>query len=182
MRRHEQLVPLPFGFAASATVFSYAMSFAFTDTISELFGPSRARQAVIIGFVGLILSVAFFQISIHAPPAEGWGNQSAYQLTLGHSFRLLLGGWTSYAISQNLDVWIFHKVREKTQARHLWLRNNVSTAVSQFIDTCIFITVAFYGVFPIWNAILGQYLLKLIIAAIDTPLVPTCGNSRNLIA
>ena len=84
---------------------------------------------------------------------------------------MLIGGWTSYAVSQHLDVWIFHKIKEKTKGKHLWLRNNVSTLISQFIDTLIFITIVFYGVCPLWNAIFGQYIIKVIIALLDTPIV-----------
>lgn len=166
-----KLIALPFGLAASATVFSYALSFMFTDIISELYGLKAAKLAVYVGFGGLILAVLFFVISIAAPPAPFWPGQEGYAATLGFGPRLLLGGWTSYMVSQNLDVWIFHKLKEMTGGRHLWLRNNASTLVSQFVDTCIFITIAFYGTFPIVEAILGQYLLKLVIAVLDTPLV-----------
>lgn len=159
------------GLSASATVFSYALSFAFTDAISELYGPEKARQAVRIGFLALLVSVVFFTVAIAAPGASYWGGQSAYEATLGLGPRLLAGGWISYMVSQHLDVWIFHKLKSATKGRYLWLRNNVSTLVSQFVDTCIFITIAFYGVFPIGDAILGQYLIKITIAAIDTPLV-----------
>ena len=74
-------------------------------------------------------------------------------------------------VSQHLDVWIFHKLKQITNGKHLWLRNNLSTLTSQFIDTTIFITISFYGVFPILPAIFGQYLIKVIIALLDTPIV-----------
>ena len=159
------------GLAASATVFSYALSFIFTDIISELYGSKRANYAVRIGFIGLLVSVIFFTISIAAPGASFWHNQEAYKTTLGLGPRLLLGGWTAYMVSQHLDVWIFHKLKRMTNGKHLWLRNNGSTLISQFVDTCIFITIAFYGIFPIVPAIFGQYSIKVIIAVLDTPIV-----------
>lgn len=166
-----KLIELPFGLAASATVFSYALTFAFTDSISELFGKKAAKLAVRIGFAGLFLSVVFFYIAIWAPPAEGWPGQDAYAQTLGLSFRLLLGGCTSYLVSQHLDVWLFHRIKSVTGDRHLWLRNNGSTLASQFVDTCIFMSISFGGIFPLLPAILGQYFLKLVIALLDTPVV-----------
>jgi uncharacterized integral membrane protein (TIGR00697 family) len=159
------------GLAASATVFSYALSFTFTDVISEVFGPEKARLTVQVGFLGVIVSVLFFKVAVWAPAAPTWGGQAAYEATLGMGPRLLAGGWTSYMVSQHLDVWVFHTLKRLTRGRHLWLRNNLSTAISQFVDTCIFITIAFHGVVPLWPTILGQYVFKLLIAAVDTPIV-----------
>ena len=64
--------------------------------------------------------------------------------------------------------------REKTKGKHLWLRNNLSTIVSQAIDTILFIGVAFWGTFPLkqlLTVMFGQYLIKLCIAILDTPVV-----------
>ena len=174
-----KMIALPFGLAASATVFSYALSFLLTDLISELFGARVARQAVFVGFAGLVISVIFFRVAIVAPPASGWEGQESYVATLGLGPRLLLGGWLSYMVSQNLDVLIFHRLRKATGGRHLWLRNNASTMVSQAVDTVIFISIAFWGVFPLLPAILGQYLVKVVIALVDTALVyPAAGFLR----
>ena len=166
-----KMIALPGSLTASATVFSYALSFLFTDIISELYGRRSANFAVRIAFLGLFLSVIFFSISIAAPAACYWDGQRAYEKTLGLGPRILAGGWAAYMISQHFDVWIFHKLKQITNSRHLWLRNNGSTLISQFIDTIIFIPIAFYGVFPIGNAIIGQYIVKMIIAVIDTPLI-----------
>lgn len=166
-----KMIALGDNLAASATVFPYALSYLFTDVISELYGKEAGNIAVRIGFLGLLISVIFFTIAIFAPAASFWENQVAYEKTLGLGPRLLAGGWLSYLISQHLDVWLFHKIRSLTGKKHLWLRNNGSTFISQFVDSCIFITVAFYGLFPIFPAIIGQYLIKLIIALLDTPMV-----------
>src|SRR5687768_10900309 len=87
------------GLAASATVFSYAVTFVMADVINELFGIRIARLNVNVGLAGLALSVIFFQISIAAPPAAFWPNQAAYEATLGLGPRLLAGGWSAYIIS-----------------------------------------------------------------------------------
>ena len=82
-----------------------------------------------------------------------------------------MGSLVAYVVSQNWDVRVFHKLKEMTGGRHLWLRNNVSTMTSQALDTVIFITIAFYGVLPVVPLIIGQYIVKLLIAALDTPFI-----------
>ena len=78
--------------AASATVFAYAISFLITDVTSELYGKRVANQFVIIGFVGVLLAVAFFKIAILAPPASFYDSQSAFEAVFKTTGRLLAGG------------------------------------------------------------------------------------------
>lgn len=166
-----KIVALPFGLAASATAISYALTFMFTDVISEVFGVKAANLAVRLGFAGVVVGVIFFSLAIVAPGATGWDNQRAFELTLGPTPRLLVGGLIAYLISQHLDVFLFHRLKRLTGGKHLWLRNNLSTAISQLVDTVIFAVITFYGVYPVLPIIFGQYIVKLIIAALDTPAV-----------
>ena len=88
--------------------------------------------------------------------------------------RVVLGSMIGYLVSQNIDVLGFHFLKQATDGRFLWLRNNGSTMISQSIDTVIFLVIAFAGLVPaqvLWQMIWMQYLLKLAIAAIDTPFV-----------
>ena len=158
--------------AASATVFAYAISFLITDLTAELYGKRVANQFVTVGFLGVLLAAGFFRIAIIAPPASFYEQQAAFEAVFGTTWRLLLGGLVAYLISQFLDVYLYHRLRAATKGRHMWLRNNLSTWTSQFVDTSIFITVAFYGVVDqLWSLILGQYLIKLVIALADTPIL-----------
>lgn len=158
--------------AASATVFAYAFTFPITDVATELYGKRAAQKLVIFGFSGVLLSVVFFQIALHAPGAAFYNAQEAFATIFSLTPRLLAGGLLSYLVSQFLDVWLFEKIKKFTKGRYLWLRNNGSTMISQLVDSAIFITVAFYGVVDaILPIILGQYFVKLAIAAIDTPIV-----------
>jgi hypothetical protein len=68
-------------------------------------------------------------------------------------------------------VWLFHVLRTSTRGKHLWLRNNVSTALSQLIDSTVFVSLAFYGIMPIVPIIIGQWAAKMVIAVCDTPFV-----------
>ncbi|MCB1124435.1 MAG: queuosine precursor transporter, partial [Verrucomicrobiae bacterium] len=88
--------------------------------------------------------------------------------------RIILGSLLATVCAQLWDIYIFEWVKRRTGSRHLWLRNNVSTAGSQLMDTTIFYTVAFYGVIPnevLPKLILGTYILKLLVALVDTPIV-----------
>ncbi len=155
-----------------AAVIVYAISFLVTDALSEFYSKEEALKAVVCGFIGSILLVLGIQIVIVWPAPTFWGNQEALIAVLGSTWRIVLGSLTSYIFSQNWDVFAFHFIRNKTNGKHLWLRNNLSTMTSQFIDTIIFITIAFWGTVPsgvVLNMIIGQYIVKLIIAALDTP-------------
>jgi len=160
------------GVFAPAAVICYSLTFAATDTMAELWGKERTKFVVNVGFVVTIISALFIRISILMPAAPFWGHQDAFELILGGNLRIVLASLTAYLISQHHDIWAFLFWKDKTRGRHLWLRNNLSTAVSQLIDTAIFIVLAFYGTgSPLFAMIIGQYIIKLTIALCDTPLV-----------
>ena len=97
---------------------------------------------------------------------------SATQTLFNFTPRFILGSLLAYFISQHFDVWIFHYIKKKTQGRHLWLRNNVSTMLSQAIDTVIYGVVVWWGVVDFVTAMqlaAAKYLFKIIIALTDTP-------------
>jgi len=165
-----KMIALPLGLSASATVLPYILSFVVTDLINEYFGKSGAKLAVHIGFGTVVVSAVLFSLALHAPPAIGWNGQEAFQVVFGLSPRILLGGWLAYLSSQYLDVLIFQRIRAITGDSKFWLRKNGSTLVSQFVDSVVFMTVAFYGVFPLGSAILGQYVIKVAIVILETPL------------
>ena len=157
-------------FVVPAAVLVYASTFLLTDIISEKWGKEQARRAVWAGFYANVVLVISVLIAVQwrpAPFAEEFSDQFAS--VLGLVPRIVLASMVAYLLSQHYDVFAFGKLREKTQGRHLWLRNTASTAVSQAIDTAVFITIAFYGVMDIVPLLIGQYVVKLLIAVIDTP-------------
>jgi queuosine precursor transporter len=155
-----------------AGVIVYPFTFLLTDVIAELYGRRVASRVIWTGFAVSILMVIFVYLARIIPPAGFWEGQAAFDVTLGMVPRIVLASMFAYLISQHHDVMAFHFWRRKTGARHLWLRNNASTMVSQAIDTALFISIAFWGILPasvIFNMMLTQYLIKLGIAALDTP-------------
>jgi len=151
-----------------AAVLAYAVTFLFTDVYSEIWGKKEANTLVRIGFLCNILALVLIRFSIILRPASFY-DQSSFVNILGGSTRIILASMTAYLISQHHDVWAFHFWRDKTGGKYLWIRNNASTIVSQFLDTSIFIFLAFYGNAPILTMIGSQYLIKVLIAICDTP-------------
>ena len=160
------------GWVVPAGIIAYPLTFLFTDVIAELYGRKVTSKVVWVGFGANILMVVLVFCGGLLPPASFWGGQEAYESVLGMVPRIVLASMVAYLISQHHDVFAFHFWRKKTKARFLWLRNNASTMVSQGLDTGIFITIAFWGLVPtgiLVKMLVSQYLIKLIIAACDTP-------------
>jgi len=158
-------------FFVPAGVLAYSITFLCTDIVGEAYGKESARRIVFGGFVALVIVMLLTQLSLVWPAAPFWDNHDGFGSVLGTTQRIIMASLVAYVISQFTDVWIFARLRTATNGRFLWLRNNLSTAISQLIDSVIFIVIAFYGVMPIFELIIGQWVIKLIIAALDTPLV-----------
>lgn len=154
-----------------AGVLAYSITFACTDIIGEVYGKRTARQVVLSGFAALVAALLLIRLSVWWTPAPFWGGQEGFAQLLGTSERIIFASIIAYLVSQLTDVWLFARVRKATGGRHLWLRNNTSTILSQLIDSIVFITIAFAGVMPIAGVIFGQWLVKIAIALLDTPLV-----------
>ncbi len=162
------------GWILPAGVIAYPFTFLVTDTISELYGRKVATRVVWYGFGLSIAMVVLVYIAKVLPAASFWQGQDDYDTILGSVPRIVLGSLSAYIVSQHIDVIMFHLVRRITTGRHLWLRNNASTIVSQAIDTVLFISIAFAGSVPtgtLWNMMVTQYVVKVCIAALDTPVV-----------
>ncbi len=157
--------------------FTYPITFLLTDTIAELFGRKATTRIVWIGFGCSILMLAMIYFGKILPGAGFWvadGGQKHYDFILGSVPRIVLASMVAYLASQNFDVFAFHFWKQVTGGRHLWFRNNASTMMSQAIDTALFITIAFAGTVPgsvLVTMLVGQYLVKVCLAALDTPLV-----------
>ena len=159
-------------FTVPAAVIVYAPTFLLTDILCEKWGKQHARKAVWAGFYANLVLVIAISIAINwqaAPFARDFSEM--FSSVLGLTPRIVLASMVAYLASQHHDVFAFLKWKEKTKGRHLWLRNIASTAVSQLIDTAIFIPLAFYGIMDIVPLLIGQYTVKIIIAAMDTPFI-----------
>lgn len=160
------------GFIVPAGFVAYAITFTITDIVSEVWGKGEAYKYVKAGFIANVFVIAMILVGYVMPPLTP-EMQESYN-TIMPMWRIVLASMVAYLVSQTHDVWAFHKWRELTRGRWLWLRNNASTTVSQLIDTAIFITLAFYGIVPdniLVYMIFWQWVWKIIVALIDTPFV-----------
>lgn len=160
------------GFIIPGAFLLYAFTFLMTDLMSELYGKKEAVKLVQVGFITSVFSAIMVFLTQQLPAASFAQVQAeAYDTLLGMNYRVVFSSMGAYYLSQTWDVWIFHKLGKITKGKFKWVRNNVSTMTSQFIDTAIFITIAFIGNVPsIGWMILSQYVVKLFIAAVDTPI------------
>ena len=156
------------GMVIPAAIVAYPLTFLMTDIIGEIWGKEEANNAVKLGFICQLISLAMIGLAILLPVAPFADNQAEFKGIMSQSFRVVAASLVAYYCSQSWDVWIFHKIREMGTGRK-WIRNNVSTMTSQILDTAIFITIAFYGIVPnIWVMIGSQYLIKCVYALLDT--------------
>lgn len=168
-----------------AGVIVYAVSFLITDLISEVFGKKKAIFAVLLGFVSMLIFSLYSLLMVGWQPASYWEGQESFNSIVGLSLRITFAGWISFLISQHWDVAIFHWLKRKneipqtdtntpstTPAKWLLFRNTLSTVTSQLIDSTLFISIAFLGIYDnelVVSMVLAQWLIKCIVALIDTP-------------
>jgi len=163
-----------FGLQATLGNIAYGMTFWTTDLLAEVHGKKEARRAVIFGFVALVLFTFSMRYALFFRPGpEDWAQE---HLTAIFAFlpRIVLASYAAYLVSQFHDIWLFHLLKQSFRGRHLWLRNNVSTSISQLLDTLIFVSIAFIGVFSwsvLWQIYLTTWVLKVFVAILDTPFI-----------
>lgn len=158
----------------AGAIVCYPICYLITDIVGELWGKQEANKIVKYGFIGQIIATLIIAITTYTPYIDP-EMQYAYTKLLGQNWVFVVGSLFAYLVSQYLDVHIFHRLKQKFE-KHKWIRNNASTMLSQFVDTAIFITIAFGFGFgwifdnqiALLNMLIGQYLVKVIIAAIDT--------------
>jgi uncharacterized integral membrane protein (TIGR00697 family) len=157
--------------AVPGGVFAFLLAIVVTNATAELHGRPVAQRMVFMGFVPLLVSLGLMQLVLALPPAAGWGGQATAEAVFGSSIRLILAGMVAYGISQTLDVTIFTWMRGRPGGHMLWLRATVAALVAQTVDTLIFVTIAFLGVFPLLPVIGGQLAAKAVIWGLAVPLL-----------
>jgi uncharacterized integral membrane protein (TIGR00697 family) len=159
--------------AVEAGIFAFLLLVVTSSAVAELHGRSAANRLVLLGFVPLIASV-LLSILVLAVPASSEmdpARLTAFETMMSATPRIWLGGITAYGISTLLNVMIFSRLKGSEGSRLLWFRSAVAGVLSQIVDTLIFITIAFYGVFPIAELLVGQMLAKVVLSALLVPLL-----------
>ena len=169
----------------TAGIITYPITFWLTDIVSEIWGRRRANLMVVLGFVMSMLMLVVVQIGVLLPPSEFWnlpdrgfpdsaGMQSAFAAVFHNPRLLLFASMLAYGVAQLFDVRLYHFWWRITRGRHMWIRNNGSTMISQLVDTIIV-----NGIFLRWGldmewrtigeVIFWVYVCKVLLAWIDTP-------------
>ncbi len=156
--------------AVEAGIFPFLLLVILSSTVAELHGRAVANQLVRFGFVPLVTAILLIWIVIQLPTDEGMYEPAkpAFPIILGQSWRLMLAGIVAYGVSQTLNVYIFSRLAT-AQGRLLAVRAAVASALSQIVDTLLFITIAFLGVRPIKELIGGQMLAKVVLSFVMVP-------------
>jgi uncharacterized integral membrane protein (TIGR00697 family) len=157
--------------AVEAGIFAFLLLVVTSSAVAELHGRAIANRLVLIGFVPLIVSLllSLFVLSLPASPEMDPQRLGAFDTIMGGTPRIWLGGILAYGVSTFLNVTIFSRLKAREGSGLLWLRAGVASVLSQIVDTLIFVTVAFYGVFPIGELLLGQMLAKVVLSAVLVP-------------
>jgi len=171
-----------FGLYLPAAVILFPVAYIFGDILTEVYGYARARQVIWTGFACNLLAVIAIWIGGQLPAAPFWSAgafnspdaaQQAYQAILGFTPRLLTASFAAYLVGEFLNSYVLAKLKVRTEGRFLWLRTISSTIVGEGADSAVFITLAFYGIFPtsgLLQAILSQWLFKVAYETLATPL------------
>ena len=165
-----------FGFTATLGNIIYASGFLVTDILSENYGRKDAQKAVAIGFFSLITTTIIMNTCLLFMPADDPSSAAMFESLKGIFSlmpRITVASLTAYLISQKHDVWSYHFWKNIfSEDKHIWIRNNLSTMISQFIDSVIFTIIAFTGILPkevMFEIFITTYVLKWLVAAADTP-------------
>ena len=158
--------------AVEAGIFAFLMLVAISSAIAELHGRAMADRLVRFGFVPLITAILLTYIVIQLPTDEGMYEpaKEAFPIILGQSYRLMAAGVVAYGVSMSLNVLIFARL-SRSGGGLIGVRAAIASIISQIVDTLIFITVAFYGIRPIRDLILGQALAKVVLSIVLVPLL-----------
>jgi len=170
-----------FGMQTSLGLILYSGIYFATDLLGEKYGRREAQRAVLLGFSTSVIMVVMMTISLMFLPSVrpevrdfAENIHGALELLFDFTPRFVFGSLLAYLLSQSFDVWAFHYLKHKTQGKHLWLRNNLSTMTSQIIDTIIYSLVVWWAIVDLSTAIqlaLAKYVFKVIIALVDTPFI-----------
>lgn len=174
------LLTFPFKLNASVAIFTLPFIFTINDVITEVYGKERTRSVIRSGLIVIALFFIFAVFATSLPPSTRFQtSEKAYDTIFGQSARIALASLIAFTIAEFTDVLVFIKLRQKFGKNSLWLRNNLSNFISQFMDTTIFMVLAFYAlnkpvgdnVSFLTSLILPYWLLKCTMSIIETPLV-----------
>ncbi len=169
-----KLMPFLFGTHLSVSVFFFPFVFIMTDVIGEVYGKKMAKNFVLAGVISILLFLFYSLISAMMP----WGEKSlwvkdSYNQVFGLSARFAIASLVAFVIAEYQDVLSFFFFKKNIGEKYFWIRSNLSNVWSQFLDTVVFMSIAFIGVYPIKTIlmiIIPWWMYKVFMGFLYTPL------------
>jgi len=161
----------PFTFDGGTLLFP--LSYIFGDILTEVYGYARARKVIWIGLFCNLLMAAIFMTVGALPSAPDWHNQNAYDAILGLTPRIVIASVIAYFVGEFSNSFTLAKMKIVTKGRYLWTRTVGSTLIGELFDTLLFVTIAFYGVFPtpdLITLLISNYIFKVGVEVVFTPI------------
>jgi len=150
----------------------FPISYIFGDILVEVYGYGRSRRVIWLGFAVNALAALVFSIVIALPPAPGWELQEAFAAILGQAPRIVTGSLIAFLCGEFTNAYVMAKMKIWTKGRHLWSRTISSTIAGQAVDSILFQTIAFAGLWPnalLLRVIFWNFALKVAYEALATP-------------
>ncbi len=158
--------------AVEAGIFPFLTLVGISSAVAEMHGKAVADRFVRFGFVplGAAILLTLFVLALPTDPDMYEPAKQAFPVILGQSWRMMGAGILSYGVSVTLNIWIFDRLRG-SGGRFAGMRGFVAAALSQIVDTLIFISVSFLGERPILKLMAGQMLAKVVLSAVLVPAI-----------
>ncbi|MEK9957434.1 MAG: queuosine precursor transporter [Flavobacteriaceae bacterium] len=161
-------------FELSVGILPYPITFLITDLISEIYGRKKANLVVIAGIFASFFSMGIILLADYVPAiANSPVDDATFERVFSLSPLAVLASMMAYLFAQFIDIRLYHFWKKLTHGKQLWLRNNLSTFSSQFIDTFTVIgLLCLFGVLPwdlFWGLLISGFVFKVLVAALDTP-------------
>ncbi|MBN8502343.1 MAG: queuosine precursor transporter [Sphingomonadales bacterium] len=160
--------------AVEAGIFPFLTLVALSSAIAELHGSDTAGKLVRYGFIPLLLAIFWTFLVVQLPTDPGMYEpaKEAFPIIMGQGARMMAAGIIAYGVSVTLNIWLFDRLRSAV-GQFAGLRGFLAAALSQIVDTLLFIGISFYGVRPIMDLMIGQALAKVVLSAVLVPLIVT---------
>lgn len=161
----------PFILDGGAVLFPFA--YILGDILTEVYGFRRARRAILMGIVSMVIAVGVFSVVQYLPYPDSYANQSAYEAVIGFMPRIAAASLAAFAIGEFINSYVLVYIKRKTNKKYLWMRLIGSTVVGGFFDTVVFCMIAFAGIVTgaeMLNYILTGWIFKTLVEVVVLPL------------
>ena len=169
-----KIMPFVFNSHLSVAVFSFPIVFLMTDVIGEVYGKKIAKLFVLSGFISIAVFLAYSFISLAVPwSADGEWAREGYNTIFGISVRMSIASLVAFLIGEYQDVFTFFFLKAKIGSKLFWLRSLLSNIWSQFLDSAIFMVIAFLGIYEtkvLISVTITWWLYKVAMGFAYTPL------------